>query len=226
MQNWTMTMAAVAATLAAAPAHADEDVQGWGAAVAQGAVRGDLYVWLEGQWRVTDDVSRTGQVILRPAAGIRFAPDSTALAGYAFIRTTPENGVASNEHRLWQQVQVPLLRDAGGRPLLISRTRLEQRMIEGAGETGWRLRQFVRGQLPIAQGGAVQAIAITEGFFNLNGTDWGARAGIDQWRTFVGVGLPVARRLRIEPGYLNQRVFRRGEDRTNHVLNATLFYAL
>ena len=110
--------------------------------------------------------------------------------------------------------------------LVISRTRLEQRMIEGREDTGWRLRQFVRLQVPIARKGAVQAVAFTEGFFNLNSTTWGARDGVDQWRTFVGVGLPVGPRMRLEPGYLNQRVFRRGEDRTNHVLSATLFIGL
>lgn len=225
MRIGILTAAALAA-MWSVPAAADESVQGWAAAVAQGTVKGDLFVWIEGQWRLTDDLSRTGQVILRPAAGIRFAPDSTAIAGYAFIRSDPLEGAAFNEHRLWQQVQLPLLRDGQGRPLLISRTRIEQRMLEGQGETGWRLRQFVRLQLPIARDGAVQLIGITEGFFNLTETQWGARKGNDQWRNFIGVGLPLGERFRIEPGYLNQRVFRRGEDRTNHVLNATLFYRL
>ena len=83
-----------------------------------------------------------------------------------------------------------------------------------ASSSGYRCRSRAR------------AVAFTEGFFNLNSTQWGARDGVDQWRTFVGVGLPVAKRMRLEPGYLNQRVFRRGEDRTNHVLSATLFVGL
>lgn len=210
----------------AAPAHADEDRQAWAAIVAQGAVKGDLYVWLEGQSRVTDDVSRVGQWIIRPAVGVRFAPDATVLAGYAYVPTTPRGGRVQREHRPWQQVQFPLLRGRDGKPLLVNRTRMEQRMIEGASRTGWRLRQFVRLQVPVARGGQVQAVGYTEGFFNLNATDYGARKGVDQWRTFVGVGLPVAKGMRIEPGYLNQRVFRRGEDRTNHIASVTLNLAL
>ena len=148
------------------------------------------------------------------------------MVGYAYVRTDPETGRTTEEHRIWQQLQFAALRTKAGAPLVISRTRLEQRMIEGRDDTGWRLRQFVRLQVPIARKGAVQAVAFTEGFFNLNSTQWGARDGVDQWRTFVGVGLPVAKRMRLEPGYLNQRVFRRGEDRTNHVLSATLFVGL
>lgn len=207
-------------------AHADEDTQIWAAAVAQGAVKGDLFVFAEAQSRITDDASRAGQWIVRPAAGVRFAPDSTVLAGYAYVRTDPANGAASDEHRLWQQLQLPLLRAGDGAVLIVNRTRIEQRMFEGRDDTGWRLRQMIRVQLPIARGGAVQAIASSEGFFNLNATDWGARRGVDQWRNFVGIGLPVGKRFRIEPGYLNQRVFRRGEDRTNHAFFTTLFYRI
>jgi hypothetical protein len=208
------------------PALAEDDVQGWGAVIATGPVRGDLFLWLEGQARATDDVGGGSQIVLRPAIGARIARDAHAVTGYAFIRTDPENGATVREHRPWQQVQFVPLRHRGGAPLLISRTRLEQRMIEGRSDTGWRLRQFLRAQAPIARGGAVQLVTFTEGFFNLNTTRWGARDGVDQWRSFVGVGFPVARRARLEPGYLNQRVVRRGEDRTNHILSTTLFVGL
>lgn len=226
MTRMIRCLSAAMLALAPATAHAEEDGQAWGAAIAQGTVRGDLFVWLEGQARLTEDFGGGSQVILRPAIGARIAPDAHALAGYAYIRTQGRSGAVTREHRPWQQLQFAALRDARGRPLVLSRTRLEQRMIEGQGDTGWRLRQMVRGQLPIARDGAIQAVVVSEGFFNLNDTNWGIRDGVDQWRNFVGIGLPVAQRARIEPGYLNQRVFRRGEDRTNHVLSATLFYRL
>lgn len=217
--------AAIAASLPT-PALAEDDIQGWGAFTASGAVRGDLFVWIEGQLRLTDDVGGGVQTIARPAIGVRFAPDAHAVIGYAHVRTDPEAGATTTEHRTWQQVQFVGLRHANGAPLLSSRTRLEQRMIDGRADTGWRLRQFVRVQAPIAREGRVQAVAYTEGFFNLNDTDAGARAGIDQWRTFVGIGLPLAPKLRIEPGYLNQTVFRAGENRTNHIANVAVFLAL
>ena len=211
---------------AAQPAVAEDDTQAWAAVIASGTVRGDLFLWLEGQARAIDDVGGGSQLVLRPAIGARIGRDAHAVVGYAYVRTDPETGRTTEEHRIWQQLQFAALRTKAGAPLVISRTRLDQRMIEGRDDTGWRLRQFVRLQVPIARKGAVQAVAFTEGFFNLNSTQWGARDGVDQWRTFVGVGLPVAKRMRLEPGYLNQRVFRRGEDRTNHVLSATLFVGL
>lgn len=221
-----LVAAGLASAALAAPAHAEDDAQAWGAVLANGAVKGDLFLWLEGQARFTDDVGGGTQFIVRPAIGKRLAPTAHAVAGYAYVRTDPETGRTTNEHRLWQQVQFAPLKTATGAPRLISRTRLEQRMFENRTDTGWRLRQLLRFQTPINDKGTVQAIVFTEGFFNFNSTSWGARDGFDQVRTFVGVGFPVADGVRLEPGYLNQHVFRRGEDRTNHVLSTTLVVAL
>ena len=85
---------------------------------------------------------------------------------------------------------------------------------------------FIKLQVPIASVNGLQAVAITEGFINLNDTRGGARQGLDQWRTFGGFGFPVARRARLESGYLNQRIIRPGNDRVNHVLSTTLFIQL
>lgn len=217
---------AFGALLTATQARAEDDAQAWGAVAATGAVRGDLFLWLEAQARATDDVGGGSQIILRPAIGVRIGRDAHAVAGYAYVRTDPLGGTVSNEHRPWQQVQFVPLRRKDGAPLMISRTRLEQRMVEGRNGTSWRLRQFVRLQLPLDDKGGIQAVAYTEGFFNLNATNWGVRDGVDQWRNFIGIGFPVASRMRLEPGYLNQRIFRAGGDRVNHVLSATLFVRL
>jgi hypothetical protein len=214
------------ALAAATPARAEDDAQAWAAVIASGPVRGDLFLWLEGQARATDEVGGGSQLILRPAIGARIGRDAHAVAGYAFVRTDPAGGTLSREHRPWQQVQFAPVRHRDGTPLLISRTRLEQRMVEGRDGTSWRLRQFVRLQLPVRGGSPVQLVGTTEGFFNLNATRWGVRDGVDQWRSFVGIGFPVLPRARLEPGYLNQRIVRIGEDRVNHVLSATLFVRL
>lgn len=217
---------AVGVLLTATQAQAEDDAQAWGAVAATGAVRGDLFLWLEAQGRATDDVGGGSQTILRPAIGARIGRDAHAVVGYAYVRTDPLGGTLSNEHRPWQQVQFVPLRLKSGAPLVISRTRLEQRMVEGRSGTSWRLRQFVRLQLPLDDKGGIQAVAYSEGFFNLNATNWGVRDGVDQWRNFVGVGFPVTARMRLEPGYLYQRIVRAGDDRVNHVLSTTLFVRL
>ena len=224
--RFSFVFGAAVALCCAAPVVAGGDEQAWGAVIASGTVRGDLFLWLEGQARATDGVGGGSQFIIRPAIGARVGRDAHAVVGYAYIRTDPEDGTLTNEHRLWQQVQFAPLRTKGGAPLVISRTRLEQRMIDGRDGTIWRLRQFIKLQVPIASVNGLQAVAITEGFINLNSTRGGARQGLDQWRTFGGFGFPVARRARLELGYLNQRIIRPGDDRVNHVLSTTLFIQL
>ena len=216
------TLLALTALLTAVPAAAEDDGQAWGMMLVQGPITGDLVFWAEVQTRFSDDASRLGQALVRPAIGVRLATDTTAHLGYAYVRTEPLGGRATDEHRVWQQLSFPILRDARGL-YVWGRSRVEQRMLEGREDTGWRLRQFVRAQMPIRRGGALSGVIYTEGFYNANATDWGARTGVDQWRTFVGVSAPIAKGVVLEPGYLNQTVFRRGEDRMNHIASLNLF---
>lgn len=205
-------------------AHAQqEDVQQWTLLSATGRVSGDVVVYAEVQPRFTDDVSRAGQLLIRPAIGVQVDPDVQLLLGYAYVRTAPLGGRATDEHRVWQQLLWTAYRGPGGLTLA-SRTRLEQRTVVGADDLGWRLRQQLRAQAPIRPGSKLQAVAWTEPFYNLDATDWGQRRGFDQVRSFIGLGVPVAAGLTAEPGYLNQTVFRRGQDRVNHVASVTLAY--
>ena len=49
------------------------------------------------------------------------------------------------------------------------------------------------------------------------------RGGLSVWRNFVGVSVPLADGVEMVPGYLNQTVFRDGEDRMDHVANVNVF---
>ena len=157
----SLAIEAYVALACAAPASARSDEQLWGTVIASGTVRGNLFLWMEGQARATDGLGGGSQFFLRPAIGARIGKDAHAVVGYAYSRTDPEDGTLTNEHRLWQQVQFVPARTKRGTPLVISRTRLEQRMFEGQDGTGWRLRQFIKLQVPIARVNGLQAIAIT-----------------------------------------------------------------
>ncbi|PAX09198.1 DUF2490 domain-containing protein [Sphingomonas lenta] len=222
MRRLAFALATSAAFPAAAHAQ-EEDLQQWTLLAAQGPVSDKVVIYAELQPRFTDDVSRLGQLLIRPAIGYRLSSDVTAFLGYAYVRTEPLNGRATDEHRIFQQLSFPILKGAGGFTVT-ARTRLEQRTVVGADEMGWRFRQQVRAQAPIRRGGQLQAIAWTEPFYNFDTTDWGQRRGFDQVRTFIGLGVPITQGLTAEPGYLNQTVFRRGEDRVNHIASLTLFY--
>jgi hypothetical protein len=217
-------LALATATFPATLAAQEQDLQQWTLLAVQGEVAPRVVVYAEVQPRFTDEVSGLGQLLIRPAIGYRINDELTAIVGYAYVRTEPLGGRATNEHRLFQQINSVLHRGAGGLTVT-GRTRLEQRTVEGAQDTGWRLRQVIRAQAPVkdVRGGKLQAIVWTEPFYSFDATDWGQRRGFDQVRTFIGLGVPIARGLTAEPGYLNQTVFRRGGDRVNHVASLTLF---
>lgn len=219
-QAAVMRCLALSALLLAAPATA-QDVQSWNTLLAQGPVDGKLLLWAELQPRFTSDVGRLGQFIARGAVGVRLKHDIDLHAGYHYQHNNPAPGVTSDEHRFWQQVMAPVLRRENGFAL-ITRWRLEQRMFEGAQDTGWRLRMLWRVQQPLNGKGTAGPLLWSETFVAFNSTDWGARSGFDQQRAFVGWLQPLGKRLNFEAGYMYQHVNRPGPNAGNHVLNLTL----
>lgn len=217
---------AIAAFACAASARAEtvQDEQAWLNLTAMGAVSGDVVYFAELQPRVGDSVSRLDALLLRGAVGLKISPRVTLYQGYAHVVTPVEGGRDINEERSFQQLNVALGRPLGGE--LSSRTRLEQRWRSNGGGVGWRLREMLRYEHPLEAGSdAVNALVYAEGFVAFNDTAWGAQAGFDQLRSFVGaeVGLPGASTL--ELGYLNQTIDQtRGRTRMNHVASVTLFY--
>jgi hypothetical protein len=200
---------------------AAQDVQSWNTMLVQGPIDGKLLLWAEAQPRLTSDVSRVGQIVGRVALGVRTRNDIDFHAGYHFQHNNPAPGVTSDEHRFWQQVSGPVLRRQNGFAL-ITRWRLEQRTFEGAEDTGWRLRMQWRVQAPLNGPGTAGPLLWSETFVAMNSTDWGARGGFDQQRSFVGWLQPLGKQLNLEAGYMHQYVNRPGRDAGNHVLNLTL----
>lgn len=221
-------VALLSATACPAAARAD-DVQLWTSEIVQGPIQPGAgpkpMVWLELQQRIGEDVSTLGEFIIRPGFGIRIAPDFMALAGYHFQRNTPEGGRATNEHRIWQQLSLPLYRDPD-HLILLTRLRLEQRSIEGAQDLGWRARAMLRLQVPLSGRGSAGALFWSEALIGLNDTDWGQRSRVQQVRVFAGGLTPVNKRLNLEGGYMAQVLRGPGSDRVNHVVNLTLNYRL
>ena len=211
-------------TLAASPARAsDEDTQIWTSLTASKAVSAKVDATLEVHGRFTDDVSRFGQLLVRPSVTFKLAHGWSLTGGYAYIRTRFEGAAPHSEHRLWEQIGYTFIQNKKNALIVGGRTRVEQRFRVGGDQVGWRLRQQVRAQLPLTATGSLRAVLWNETFVQLNDTDWGARSGIDQTRTFVGIGLPVGPVITVEPGYLNQIVYRPGPNRMNHIAALNVF---
>lgn len=218
----------LAAAMAAAPAlardadaDASADTQLWTILQAQGPTGwGGTQIVMESQQRTTSDLSRLSVVIFRTGIGGRLAEGLNGFVGYHFQHNDlADDRRSSDEHRLWQQLGGPLLRLPGD-IRLAWRARLEERLVEGFDDLGWRARLQLRGT--VGDGRRLAPVLWAEGFAGLNSTDWGQQAGRDQVRLFGGASVPIGRRLALEVGYMQQRVFRRSGDRSNHVVSATL----
>jgi len=213
-------MAALFAASVASPAQATEDdFNVWLGQFATINATDKAYVRIEAQERFTNDADRLGQLLLRSLVGYRIDKDVNIGAGYAYVRTDPVGPAQLNEHRFYQELNVRLLSTEGG-VTLDSRTRLEQRTFEEREDTSWRLRNFFQLRVPVTQNNKI--VAYTEPFLDLNETGV-QRGGLSIWRNFVGLSIPLAKNIEVVPGYLNQHVFREGEDRSDHTLNINLF---
>jgi len=209
-----------------APARADtaEDEQAWLNVTAMGPISGDLVYFVEVQPRLGEGLTRVDQLLLRGGVGWKLSPSFTLYQGYAHVRTPRDDGPDVDEERSFQQVNWTIGKLLGGE--LSSRTRLEQRWRNDGDDMGWRLREMLRYETPLKKGSeTVNALVWGEAFVALNDTDWGARSGFDQLRSFVGIELALPGASTAEIGYMNQLFDRQGGvTRMNHIASVTLFF--
>lgn len=203
-------------------AETEEDGAIWFNVNAQGKLPIENLNWyaeIQPRWREEGD--HLDLLILRPGIFYKLSAKSSVWAGYANVRSHPAGRSTVEENRLWQQFLYNFDPIQGVN--LQSRTRLEQRRLEGGSDTGHRLRQLIRTTKPLVGYSDVLLVAWDELFVHLNDTDWGANKGFDQNRLFVGASYAVKPNALLEIGYLNQYINLRDTDRMNHVLSTTLY---
>ncbi len=214
------TIAATILALGFSPAaHAQPD-QYWTGVSLSGAPVTDsrLLLWLDGQARFRDGAGDLEVSVIRPGIGWRVSPKLDVYVGVASI-TQHGDGGDVEEQRLWQQANYHIADIQGGR--LSGRTRLEQRVRDTGDDTGWRLRQSFRYGRPI-DGTPLGLVVSNEVLVAMNQTDWGQQDGFDQNRLFLGVSWQAQPRVRIEGGYLNQRINLK-DDVTRDNLSVNMF---
>jgi hypothetical protein len=214
----------IAATMSVpAPlAAAVEDEQLWLNVTTLGSLKDRLIYFAEVQPRAGGGVSRLSQLLLRGGIGWQLSDEVAIYGGFLHLVQPVQNGRDTNEERPFVQLNWSLGRVAGG--TLSTRTRLEHRDSSTSCEVGWRVRTMVRYVHPVAGPDKPRALVWAEPFVGLNGTDWSARGGFDQLRSFAGVELPLAGRSTLEAGYMNQAINDRGpRNRMNHIASLTLF---
>ena len=180
----------------------------WAGAFYQGLVdvggpeKTGLHLWFDLHLRqrppTSDDGVGSFLAIIRPGIGYRFLPWLTLDVGYALLPVTSADGSNSSvEHRAWTHLLF------GGKlgPVALSfRPRFEARFKAG-NTVGARIRTFGRVNVDIA--GPVYLPIWVEAFLQLN--RFGSlEAGLDENRTFIGIGVKPADWMKVELGYMNR----------------------
>jgi hypothetical protein len=127
---------------------------------------------------------------------------------------------STRETRLMSQASYSL----AGTPFK-GRTRLEQRFIDDAAQTGWRLRQRIGVAFPLGRGDeGWTLVGSAEGFFTLRATSRTGQEGLTGLRTFAGFERSFGK-VDLELGYTRQQNIRdNAPDRVGHAptLSVTL----
>ncbi len=194
---------AVAAASAAPGAFAENQI--WTAYELKGKAPGGLplELSLNGEVRFEPD-AEVSQIVLRPGIGYAVNDGLKISGGYRYGQAL-RDGPDQIEHRLWQQASYDMA--TFGDAEISGRTRLEQRFREDESGTGWRIRQQLSLEYPLAKSGVRLSLS-DEVIIGLKEADWGNADGFQENRaratfkwTAAGIGW--------EAGYLNQ--FRNGQ---------------
>ncbi len=177
-----------------------------------------LNLHLQPRWR--QEGHEFDQILYRPGLYYKVSPNLSLGVGYAYILTHLTSGGNTHEQRLWEDViyQTNLTEEIR----FLSRSRLEQRHLEGRADVSHRFRQTVRFSIPTQLVGGLSAVFYDEYFLNMNDASWGVHRGFDQNRAFVGVNYLFNKHANMDVGYLNQYVNRPTTDVENHVLAITI----
>ncbi|MDP3609171.1 MAG: DUF2490 domain-containing protein [Methylophilus sp.] len=173
---------------------------------------------LQPRWR--EEGREFDQIIYRPGIYYKVNSELSLGIGYGYILTHLLNSGNTHEQRLWEDVlyQTNITDDIK----FLSRSRLEQRHLEGQSDVAHRFRQMVRFSVPTRLMSGLSAVFYDEYFINFNSADWGVLRGFDQNRAFIGVNYQFNKQANMDVGYLNQYINRPNIDAENHVFAITV----
>jgi len=189
---------------------------------------GAVNLKLGGKWRLNQEVilrfsdNRNGLYELESNSMLGYALTSTVTLAAGYTHNPQYNGghPTITEHRIREQVTVDKLLKLG-KGSVTGRMRLEERWRDGLNGTAWRLRPFLRYSGPLV--GKTKLVVSNETFVDVNTTSFQRQGGVERMRNFIGVNVPLAKKLALEAGYMNQYFFiRTGDDESDHIASLTL----
>ncbi|MGQ0667677.1 MAG: DUF2490 domain-containing protein [Nitrospiraceae bacterium] len=180
--------------------------------------------YMEVNPRFGDDVSELDQILLRPAIGYKLTDHLSIWQGYAWIGNYQPR--FTDEHRVFQQLiysrKFPSFK-------ILSRSRLEERIIDNADGTAVRARTLLRADFPLPDLSNWAIVVFDEIFVNLNTVGHGPEAGLDQNRFFLGMNRRFTEQVNMDLGYQMQALNNSQSgiiNQINHVILLQMFINL
>lgn len=190
------------------------------AAVPAKAADNEFEVWLNPTF--STDVGQDTTVELETVQRFRDEPAADTYYGRLWVHhdlsdaLEVSGGIQRQKER--ESRETRLLQQLGYRAgIFRGRTRLEQRFVDDADRTAWRLRQRVGVSVPLASGDNAWSLqANVEGFLTLRASSVGGDTGITGVRTIVGVQRDFGS-VGLLLGYVRNQSIAEGEpDRVGH----------
>lgn len=169
----------------------------------------------QARYTFTDSQYQTTQS--EASLGYKTSDKLSLWLGYSWLI---ENANSTQQHRLWQQIIWNILDNDQFN--LMSRSRLEERKDVYEPEWSIRLRQRLQLSFPKLLFHTLTPIIYNELFVNINNPPWVNNQLINQNRVFVGIDIPIWKKVDVQVGYLNQYQIREPENRDNHIIYANL----
>ncbi len=216
------------------PVHAQtsvDEIQQWSSVTVSGAIKPNspwrTSVEVQPRFGRENDLTQFNRLFIHPAVGYQINKHVSVWQGYTWAPiANTQTGDIRYENRLFQQVVLENnWHKLNGR----LRYRIEERFAEGAegaeGVTGVRLRQLLRGQIPLSKDKKWAVVVYDELFMGINKMPTVQSAGYDQNRLFIGINKKLTPKLTLESGYLLNHVNRPNRNnQLNHVILIQLNY--
>ncbi len=195
---WIVTWSLASGTPVAAQAEStlNHDFRLWSPVYLTVPLSSSFLGYMEVNPRFGDNVSELDQLFFRPALGYKVTNRLSVWQGYAWIGSYQPR--FTGEHRSFQQL---IYNRKFSFFKLLSRSRLEQRVIDRADGVAVRARTMLRGDFPIPQAPDWALVVYDEVFVNVNTTTNGPQAGLDQNRIFLGLNRKVTNHISMDMGY-------------------------
>lgn len=206
-------------TVALATGKTPDDFQAWGVLNGTYHFNDKWFGYGEFQGRYSDNLGDVRELQVKPAIGYHFTPELTGMIGYGHIEVN--NGTEwLDEDRLWEQMSYKM---KFGDLTLTSRTRMDHRWLSNDQDVSHRFRQQFKAEHPIFES-KFYLTGSNEVLVNLNDTDTKSQ-GLDQNRTFGGVGYKINDNIKVETGYQLQYVPKTISDQFNNIWVTTVGFS-